>query len=329
MSVDLNAAFNPFNPAYWQSGGPASALSSVSSIPAIPSVDVPSIAPITSIPGVQEFDAGDQLQSFSSIAPTSFFSPIQPSTSSIPAPLNLPADLQQYSSQITAAAAQYGLNPALLAAVIQQESSGNASAVSLTGAQGLAQLEPGTAAALGVTNPFDPTQSINGGAAYLAQQLKTFGGNVSLALAAYNAGPGAVQKYGGVPPYTKTQNYVQSVTSLANQYSGGAFNFTAPQIGTNTTITGQTITNVPGSIGQIAIGGAGNPNVGTMQSPADPTASAISGLTSAFTTTANNIAYNVFLGALALALIGGGIAWLAASNPRVQEAAKTAAEVAA
>jgi soluble lytic murein transglycosylase-like protein len=79
---------------------------------------------------------------------------------------------------------------------------------------------PGTAAGLGVTNPLDPVQSLQGGAKYLRQQLDRFGGDEKLALAAYNAGPGAVQKYGGVPPYTETQNYVTSVLSKAAGYRG-------------------------------------------------------------------------------------------------------------
>ena len=77
---------------------------------------------------------------------------------------------------------------------------------------------PATAAGLGVTNVLDPVQSINGGAKYLAQQLKTFGGDVAKALAAYNAGPGAVQRFGGIPPYAETQNYVRIVQANAATY---------------------------------------------------------------------------------------------------------------
>ncbi len=86
---------------------------------------------------------------------------------------------------------------------------------------------PATARSLGVTNPFDPVQSINGGAKYLRQQLDTFGGDVRKALAAYNAGPGAVQRYGGIPPYSETQNYVRRVMAYAEQYRGQAAPTTA------------------------------------------------------------------------------------------------------
>lgn len=127
----------------------------------------------------------------------------------------------QYDTQITAAATKYGIDPALLKGLIRQESNFNASAQSGAGAQGLTQLMPGTAKALGV-DPSDPAQAIDGGAKYLKQQLDRFGGDASKALAAYNAGPGAVAKYGGVPPYAETQNYVKSVLAFADQYRGSA-----------------------------------------------------------------------------------------------------------
>jgi soluble lytic murein transglycosylase-like protein len=126
-----------------------------------------------------------------------------------------------YAAQITAAAQQNGIDPALLAGLIKQESGFNPTATSSAGAVGLTQLMPGTAASLGVTDPTDPTQSIQGGARYLAQQLTTFGGDATKALAAYNAGPGAVQQYGGVPPYAETQNYVKDVLANAAQFAGG------------------------------------------------------------------------------------------------------------
>jgi soluble lytic murein transglycosylase-like protein len=127
-----------------------------------------------------------------------------------------------YDAQITAAATKYGVDPALLKGLIRQESNFNPSARSGAGAQGLTQLMPGTAASLGVTDASDPAQAIDGGAKYLKQQLDRFGGDASKALAAYNAGPGAVAKFGGVPPYAETQNYVQKVLGYAAQYEGTA-----------------------------------------------------------------------------------------------------------
>jgi soluble lytic murein transglycosylase-like protein len=127
-----------------------------------------------------------------------------------------------FDAEINAAAASNGIDPALLKGLVSQESGFNPSARSGAGAVGLTQLMPGTAAGLGVTNPLDPVQSLQGGAKYLRQQLDRFGGDAKLALAAYNAGPGAVQKYGGVPPYAETQNYVNSVMSKAAAFRGGA-----------------------------------------------------------------------------------------------------------
>ena len=125
-----------------------------------------------------------------------------------------------YAAEIQAAAARHGLDPALLAGLIRQESGFDPSAGSHAGAQGLAQLMPGTAAALGVSDPFDPVQSIDGGARYLREQLDRFGGDVVRGLAAYNAGPGAVQRFGGVPPYAETQEYVRRVQAYAAEYRG-------------------------------------------------------------------------------------------------------------
>jgi len=115
---------------------------------------------------------------------------------------------------ITELASQYGISPTLVEAVVLQESGGQAHAQSSVGAMGLMQLMPSTAAALGVTNAYDPVQNLKGGIEYLVEQLQRFHGNVTLALAAYNAGPGAVEKYGGVPPYAETQRYVNNIMAL-------------------------------------------------------------------------------------------------------------------
>lgn len=114
-----------------------------------------------------------------------------------------------YLNMARAAAAKHGIPEDLFLRLIQQESGWNANARSHKGALGLAQLMPGTARALGV-NPHDVTQNLEGGARYLRTQYNTFG-TWRLALAAYNAGPGAVQKHGGVPPYRETQNYVRVI----------------------------------------------------------------------------------------------------------------------
>ena len=127
-----------------------------------------------------------------------------------------------FESEIDSAATSNGIDPALLKGLVAQESGFDPNAKSAAGAVGLTQLMPSTAAALGVTDPTDPVQSLNAGARYLKQQLDRFGGNESLALAAYNAGPGAVAQYGGVPPYAETQNYVKSVLAKAASFKGGA-----------------------------------------------------------------------------------------------------------
>ena len=126
-----------------------------------------------------------------------------------------------YAAEITSAATANGIDPALLAGLVKQESGFNPNAGSGAGARGLTQLMPGTASGLGVSNVLDPVQSLNGGAKYLKQQLDAFGGDVTKALAAYNAGPGAVQRFGGVPPYSETQNYVRIVQANAAAYRAG------------------------------------------------------------------------------------------------------------
>jgi hypothetical protein len=118
-----------------------------------------------------------------------------------------------FSDLFNAASAKYGVNANLLSAVAKQESGYNPKAVSPAGAQGLMQLMPTTAAGLGVNNPFDPNQAVDGAARLLKDLLGRFH-RTDLALAAYNAGPGAVLRYDGIPPYPETQNYVRSVMSM-------------------------------------------------------------------------------------------------------------------
>ena len=121
-----------------------------------------------------------------------------------------------YADLFTRAGSRFGVDPALLAAVASQESGFDSRAVSPAGAQGLMQFMPATARGLGV-NPLDPASAINGAAKYLSDLTRQFG-STELGLAAYNAGPGTVSRYGGIPPYPETQNYVRSVLSKAEAY---------------------------------------------------------------------------------------------------------------
>jgi soluble lytic murein transglycosylase-like protein len=123
-----------------------------------------------------------------------------------------------YAAKVQELAARYDLSPALIEAVVWQESRWRPGAVSPVGARGLAQLMPGTAQGLGV-DPDDPMANLEGGARYLREQLDRFGGDLEKALAAYNAGPGRVQRAGGVPPIRETQSYVTAVIGRLSDHA--------------------------------------------------------------------------------------------------------------
>lgn len=131
---------------------------------------------------------------------------------------NTPLFLKKYQQEITKAAQYHQLDPALLRAVIHAESAFNPKALSKSGAAGLMQLMPDTATEVGVKNVWHQQQNIQGGASYLSSLLKRYKGNIKLAMAAYNAGPGAVDKHNGIPPYAETQTYVERVQLLFSRY---------------------------------------------------------------------------------------------------------------
>jgi len=127
---------------------------------------------------------------------------------------------QAYHAEIAAAAREFGVEEAVVRAVIHAESAFNPAALSRAGAQGLMQLMPATARRFGVSDAYDASQNIRGGVQYLSWLLRRFNGDLTLAAAGYNAGEGAVARHGGVPPYSETQYYVKRVAQLADRYRG-------------------------------------------------------------------------------------------------------------
>ena len=145
----------------------------------------------------------------------------KPLPGAVSAGVRIPEVAEGWEAHIPRLAAQYGIDESLVRAVIRMESGGKTDAVSHKGAMGLMQLMPGTAKMLGVDDPFDPVQNLEGGIKYLSQLSDKYNGDLTKTLAAYNAGPGRVDAYGGIPPFAETQKYVRSILALYDRDSEG------------------------------------------------------------------------------------------------------------
>jgi soluble lytic murein transglycosylase-like protein len=162
---------------------------------------------------------------FTNIAPTATVTDLK-ITGAVPAPPPTPAPAasnsksEAYDSIIEKYSGDYNLDPSLIKSIIATESAFNPKAISSKGARGLMQLMPATAARLGVSNSFDPEQNIQGGVKHFRSLMDSFNEDISLSLAAYNAGENRVQRLGKIPPIKETQNYVQSVTKLYEKSKG-------------------------------------------------------------------------------------------------------------
>jgi len=145
----------------------------------------------------------------------------KPLPGAVSAGVRIPEVAEGWEAHISRLAARYGIDESLVRAVIRMESGGKTDAVSHKGAMGLMQLMPGTAKMLGVDDPFDPVQNLEGGIKYLSQLSDKYNGDITKTLAAYNAGPGRVDAYGGIPPFAETQKYVRSILALYDRDSEG------------------------------------------------------------------------------------------------------------
>jgi soluble lytic murein transglycosylase-like protein len=179
------------------------------------------IAEITGVPAPGDNAGGGRaFQNALASALGSGMSAVPPAATASPSPAPVPPD--QIDALVSQNSAAWQVDPSLVKAIIANESGFDANATSQTGAAGLMQLMPATAQSVGVRNSYDPAQNVAGGTRYLKGLLARFNGDVRLAVAAYNAGPGAVEKYGDVPPYAETQKYVQRVLSSHQRYAQDA-----------------------------------------------------------------------------------------------------------